>query len=367
MENKPGQKINRYFLLAAIFVIAAFILFSLKEFFTAFLAAVMFYVLSKPFMEWLLKKCRWKKSSAAILVIVISFFIILLPLLLVGSMLYKEAVMVATNPDIVINPLKELDQKIYEQFNYKLLSPETLGKIQTFSTDLITSVLNTSFKAFSTISMMYFFLYFLLVNINRLEAAIVFYLPFQRSKIEIFGKELVAQTFSNAVGVPLIAVVHGLLGFLAYWITGMPQAGFWGVLTGFASIIPLIGTALVWLPAGVYLLATGGTWQGIFVLAWGAIVIGSSDNVIRFLLAKKMADVHPIVTVLGVIMGLQYFGITGLIFGPLIISYFLILLKIYYVEYQKPAILKEKKLTLLPSYFSLPFKQNKPKGKKTAG
>ena len=71
------------------------------------------------------------------------------------------------------------------------------------------------------------------------------------------------------------------------------------------------------------------------MVLYGALIMGILDNVIRFMLAKRMADVHPVITVLGVILGLQYFGILGLIFGPLLISYFFILLKIYYVEYQK--------------------------------
>ncbi len=366
MENSQNYKLNRYLFLTFILIFAVFLLYSMKEFFTAFLAAVMFYVLSKPLMEFLIKRWRWGKSSAAVMVILVSFFIILLPLFFVGRMLYQEAVLIATNPATVIEPIKQLDITLSEKFHVKLLSPDTYSKIQQFATGLISTVLNTSLNFFSSITMMYFFLYFLLVKINRMEAAIVFYLPFKRKMIEIFGKELVAQTISNAVGVPLIAVVHGLLAWCAYEIAGLQQASFWAVLTGFSSIIPIVGTALIWVPASVYLLATGHNWQSFFVTGWGLLIIGTSDNVIRFLLAKKMADVHPIVTVLGVIIGLKLFGITGLIFGPLIISYFLILLKIYYVEYQKPAIEKRNARTLLPPYLNLPFFQagTKPPGKK---
>jgi predicted PurR-regulated permease PerM len=335
----------------------------MAEFFTAFLAAVMFYVLSKPSMEHLIKRRRWKKSHAALLVILVSFFIILLPLLLVGSMLYKEAAMIAANPQAIIQPLRELDIKLSQKFHISVLSGDTFSSIQKYATNAVSLVLNTGLNFFSSVTMMYFFMYFLLVNINRLEAAIVFYLPFKRQMIEVFGKELVKQTFSNAVGVPLIAVVHALLAWCAYSISGLGQASFWAVITGFASIIPLVGTGLVWVPAAIYLLATGHSWQGAFLFGWGLLIIGTSDNVIRFLLARKMADVHPIVTVLGVIMGLKFFGITGLIFGPLIISYFLILLKIYYVEYQKPAIERKNTRTLLPPYLNLPFLQPAPKPK----
>ena len=108
----------------------------------------------------------------------------------------------------------------------------------------------------------------------------------------------------------------------------------------------------------------GHAWQGIVMILYGALVMGLLDNVIRFMLAKRMADVHPIITVLGVILGLQYFGILGLIFGPLLISYFFILLKIYYVEYQKPVLARQaKKRQLMPVYMQpfLGFKKPKKK------
>jgi len=203
--------------------------------------------------------------------------------------------------------------------------------------------------------MMYFFLYFMIMNMNRMEAAIVLYLPFKKDKIKLFGDELIHQTFSNAVGIPLIAIVQGLAGFLCYWIVGMDQSGFWGVVTGFTSFIPVVGTGIVWLPIAVYMLIIGHTWQGIFTVLFGALIMGTLDNVVRFVLAKKMADIHPVVTVLGVILGLQYFGFLGLIFGPLLISYFFILLKIYYVEYQRPVLAKQaKKRQLIPAYMQ-PF------------
>ena len=149
--------------------------------------------------------------------------------------------------------------------------------------------------------------------------------------------------------------MQGLAGFLCYWIIGLDKAGFWGVITGFTSFIPLVGTGLVWVPVAVYMFFTGHTWQGIFTLLYGALILGTLDNVVRFILAKRMADVHPIITVLGVILGLQYFGFLGLIFGPLLISYFLILLKIYYVEFQRPiGRIEARKRQIIPVYMQ-PF------------
>ncbi len=355
MENQQDYKVNRYFFLAVIILFALFLLYSLMAFVTAFLGAIMFYVLSKAPVEWLIKKKGWKKSWAALLVILVSFFIILVPISLMGAMLFKKLSEFAGNINSITQPLGELDAMLQERFHFAIFSEQNLAQLQSHITDIVSSVLNQGLNLFSTISMMYFFLYFMIVNINRMEAAIVFYLPFKRSKIAIFGNELQAQTFSNAVGIPLIGVVQGLCAYLAFLIAGFSEPGFWAIITGFASIIPIVGTGLVWVPAGIFLLATGASWQGIFILVWGGVVLSSMDNVVRFILAKRMADVHPIVTVLGVIIGLQYFGITGLIFGPLIISYFIILLKIYYQEYQKPVRARKKKDTTSTGYFGLSF------------
>ncbi len=346
--------IKRYFFLAFILLIGAFIIYSLSAFLTAFLAAIMFYVLSKQPVEWLVNKRKWKKSTAAILIIFVSFFIILLPISLMVGMLYNKAAYFSQNTNSIIEPLKQLDIRIQAQVHFSLLTEKNISQVQSLLTGILSSVLNEGVNFLSSILMMYFFLYFMIININRMEAALILYLPFKRKKIELFGNELKAQTFSNAVGIPLIAVAQGICGYIAYLIIGLPEAGFWAILTGFSSIVPIIGTGLIWLPVAVYQFAMGNIWQGFLMAAWGLLVLGVADNVIRFMLAKKMADVHPLVTVLGVIIGLNYFGITGLIFGPLIISYFIILLRIYYTEYSVGAVERKRKKTTAPG-LKLPF------------
>ena len=150
----------------------------------------------------------------------------------------------------------------------------------------------------------------MIININRMETAILLYLPFKTEKISVFGAELKAETFSNAVGVAVIALAQGIFAYVAYLFTGVNEPEFWAVLTGLASILPIIGTGLTWAPIAIYQLVQGNTCQGIVLIIWGFLFLGTIDNVIRLVLAKKMANVHPLVTILGVIMGLQYFGIT---------------------------------------------------------
>jgi predicted PurR-regulated permease PerM len=233
------------------------------------------------------------------------------------------------------------------------LSEKNLSGIQSYFTDFISGILSQGLNLISAMGMMYFILFFMITNLNRMEAAIVFYLPFKREKIMLFANELRAQTVSNALGVPMIAVIQGLLAWAYYTWVGLSEPGFWAVLTGLSSVIPIVGAGIIWVPISIYLMANVGIAEGIGLIAWGSLLMGVMDNVVRFVLAKKMADVHPLVTLLGVIMGLKYFGITGLIFGPLLISYFLILLKIYYQEFQhtQPVIKKR----VIKSQFKIPF------------
>jgi predicted PurR-regulated permease PerM len=365
MENTPGKQINRYIFLAIILFFAFFLFASLKQFFPAFLGALMFYILSKSFASWLIKKKGWSKSMTAVLVILISFFLILLPVAALISLLYNKVSAVLSNTDLITNSIKEADHALQQKFHFSLISDDTLNSIKSSASGVLSVVLNTSLGFLSTIIMMYFFLFFMMTNGNRMEAAILLYLPFKKDKIKLFGDELVRQTFSNSVGIPSIAVVQGMAGFLGFWIIGLNEAGFWAVITGFTSFIPVVGTGLVWVPVVVYMFFIGHTWQGIFMIFYGFLIMGTLDNVVRFILAKRMADVHPIITVLGVILGLQYFGFLGLIFGPLLISYFFILLKIYYVEFQKPVLARQaKKRQIVPAYMQ-PFLGIKKTKKKT--
>lgn len=351
MEPNPlsNNKINKSFFLLVIIVFALLLLYSMREFFTAFLGSIMFYVLFKPWMEFLVKKKKWKKGRAAILIVFISFFIIVIPIVSFTSLLFNKISGLISHPEII----KTYVEQLQTRFNIILLSEKNIEQIQSYSTSLVSNILNMGLSLFSSVAMMYFFMYFLLTNFNRLEAAIVHYLPFDKRKILLFGSELKSQTFSNAIGIPLIAIAQGLSSFLAYYVTGVPEASFWGILTGFASIIPIVGTGIIWVPVCLYLFAGGHTWQGFALLAWSAAVMGSADNVIRFVLAKRMADVHPVVTVLGVIMGLNYMGIPGLIFGPLLISYFIILVKIYYSTYSPQSVKKEEEEATL--HLGVPF------------
>ena len=203
------------------------------------------------------------------------------------------------------------------------------------------NILGATFNTLSTIVFMYFILYFMLVNGRKIENTLYEYIPLRDTNVKRLGNEVNRMVMSNALGIPLIALAQGVIGLIGYLIIGVKEPFFWFGMTCITSMIPVVGAALAYIPIAIIFFANGQTGQGIATLAFGLILIGSTDNVLRFTLLKKLGDVHPLTTIFGVIVGLNLFGFIGLIFGPLLISMFMLLLKIYsneFVHKQREAI-----------------------------
>ena len=161
-------------------------------------------------------------------------------------------------------------------------------------------------------------------------------LPLKFTNTNILLKEVRAMVVSNAIGIPVLALIQGILAVIGYSLFDVHEPILWGLVTGIASVVPFVGTTLIWLPVSLLAFAKGETTHGWYLLLWGALIIGSMDNVIRFVLQKFMADIHPLITVFGVIVGLNLFGFLGIIFGPLLVSLFFLLVRIYIDEFVNP-------------------------------
>ena len=176
-------------------------------------------------------------------------------------------------------------------------------------------------------------LFFMLYEGKSMEHYVSSLLPFDESnKREVLAK-VVLMVRSNAIGIPLLAVIQGVISFGGYLLCGAPNPALSAMLTAFASIIPIVGTALVWVPIVAYFLVVGDWMNALVLLGYGGIIISQCDNLIRFILQKKMADVHPLITIFGVVAGLPLFGFMGVIFGPLLVSLFLLFLDMFRKEY----------------------------------
>ena len=150
---------------------------------------------------------------------------------------------------------------------------------------------------------------------------------------KIILDEVHQMTISNAIGVPALAVVQGVVASIGYWIFGIENVFLLGLLTGFATIIPIVGSSIVWIPVCIYFAASGNWFAAVGMLLFAAIMMMGVDSVFRFLMQKKLANTHPLITVFGVIIGLSLFGFWGVIFGPIMLSMFFICIDIFKREY----------------------------------
>jgi len=329
MKQSPLSKLNEYFPLILIFLFSIVLILELYQFLNAFLGAIIMYVLLRPLQVWLTEKRKWKKGLSSITLMLGSFVIVLVPIFGFSYLLISKMSVMFNESSFFFQTIERLDAKFQDVFGREILTAENLKAIQGKATGFITTFLGATMSILADLLIMYFILYYMLVNTGKLEKSINKNIPMDNDDIQLLGNELKAQTYSNAIGIPLLAIVQGLFAWLGYLIFGIQDAFFWGMMTGFFSLIPFVGSALIWAPAAIFQFTYGAPWQGIGIIIFGILVIGTVDNVFRFIFQKQFADVHPAITVFGVIIGLQLFGIAGIIFGPLLLSWFLLLIKIY--------------------------------------
>jgi predicted PurR-regulated permease PerM len=297
------------------------------------LGAITFYVMMRRSMNKLVYQRKWKRGGAAAALMALSFLIVLVPIWIFISMVGTKVSDVINHSQQVLATLQTAVTQIEQKFNIHLLSEQNFQKAAGYLTNSLPRILGATFSTLLAIVLMYFILFFMLVRSKEMENFLYEYIPLKDENISWIGKEMNMLVYNNALAVPLIALLQGIIGLIGYLIIGAPDPWFWFVITAITSMLPFVGAAAAYVPLGVYMLSTGPQWKGIAVLLWGFLVIGLVDNVFRIVIQKKWGDVHPLITAFGVIIGIDLFGFVGLIFGPIVIAMFLLLLKIYINEF----------------------------------
>lgn len=346
MAYFESNKIKQLAALSGIVVLGIFLLFTLSGFIPAFLGSVIFYIICSPVIHFMTEKIKIKRGLAVIIVLILSLLVIVIPAFSLSYLLISKVSSMLSQSHNLIADIQNLNEKINLNYGVNILTTENLVKWQNSIANFIPNLLGQTAGILADIGIMYFILFYLLHTDSDKEKNIVRFLPYDSKNAHLFAKELTSQTYSNVIGSPLLAIIQAIFATFGFWIFGIPEPFFWGIMCGFLSFMPIIGSAMVWVPAGIIQLSSGLHWQGAALLIYGIVIISNVDNIFRFVLQKKIADVHPIVTVFGVIFGLKWFGLPGLIFGPLLISYFLIMIKIYKVEFGSKNYISPKKQSI---------------------
>ncbi|MEH6304126.1 AI-2E family transporter [Olivibacter sp. CPCC 100613] len=323
------QKQRNNITLLIILALGLFILYSLRGIFGALLATMIMYTIFRPLNLFLTERLKWRKSISAILIIVASFFIIVFPFYGLINMIAKRVIELTRHPEKIQRVIDEINSFLGDKLQQPDLITNNLQKGLTYAGNLMTSILSGAANILLDISVMYFLLYFLFVSCRAFEKGVLRYSPFSDENAVRFGVELRNITYSNVLGQGLIALIQGSAVALGYWMFDFADPLFWGVICVILSFIPVVGAPMVFIPACIIKFIDGDTFNAIGMLLWGLLLVSNIDNVLRLVIAKRVGDIHPIITIIGVIIGIPMFGIMGLVFGPLLLSYFLITVKIY--------------------------------------
>jgi predicted PurR-regulated permease PerM len=310
-------------------LLAIGVLIALLPYATGLIGAPVLYVLFAPLHRWLAARIR--PGPAAIGVILCAFLIIVLPGVWLIGLLVGQAQGVAST--LVNSPLlARVSEFRIGRFE---LGPELAEIGRSLINWLGTSALGfigTATHFTLNLLLSFFGLYYLLVSSGKGWETFRYYVPFSEANAEALRERFRSVTLATVLGTGVTALLSGLLIGFGFWVVGLSNPVFWGVITVIFAILPVVGSGIVWIP-GVVSLALGGKIVGAVALAVIGIVAGQIGTPIHSYVVGRYTRIHPMVTLVGAIAGISYFGLLGILIGPLALSYFFEMIRMYREEY----------------------------------
>jgi predicted PurR-regulated permease PerM len=264
-----------------------------------------------------------------VFILLVTVVVLVIPFYALSSLLIDRIIAFARQPDRILDVLHRLERatgyQITEQQNVRQLLQQGAVQVSRW----VPTLAGSAFNFLVIVGLMLFTMYYMFMQEDGFLRGLHRYLPFRNETLQELGESLKNNVNANVLGQVLVAMVQAILTGLTLWIFKVPDPLFWTVVAFFMAFLPVLGTPLVWGPAALYQFSQGANNQGVGILVVGFVIIINVDNMLRILLAKRMGDIHPVVTLVGLVMGVEIFGIIGLVVGPLMVSYFLVLMKVF--------------------------------------
>jgi predicted PurR-regulated permease PerM len=331
-----NNRIKQVLLLATLLLLVWISVKELSVFLPGLLGAVTLYILSRENYFQLIYSKKWKKGRAAGLYILYYLLLFGIPVFLAVTLITPKVNNLLSDPTATMNTIKSAVSEVQQKLKVQFVSEKTLSGSLDKLAAVLPTILNSTANLITNLITMLFFLYYMLYHGAAMEKVLFRIIPLKDPNTSLLASETKKIVKANALGIPLISIIQGLTATLGYFIFGIKEWALWGFLTGVFAFFPIVGTMIIWVPLVIYTYTTGATGMAIGLLIYSVIVTGNVDYIARITIMKKLGDVHPVITVLGVIVGLGLFGFIGLIFGPLLVNYIIVLFKIYMNEFVEP-------------------------------
>ena len=315
---------------ALVITLGIALLIAVTPYATGLIGIPVLYVALGPVHRWFARHTSPK--VAASLVVLVALFVLLVPMAALAGLIVGEAQQIAGK--VVQSPLlTRLSELRIGGVDVGSRLGDVSSKLVSWVGSSMFGLLGSASRFVLSLTISFFGLYYLLLRPGETWDAVRPYIPFSAQNTEKLRQRFGDVTTSTLIGTGLSAAVHGALVSLGFAVAGLPDAAFWGVVAMVLSILPVLGSGLVWGPGAVALLLEHRPIPAVLLVVWGAVVVGNVDYVIRPMVSRRWAHIHPLVTLIGALIGVPYFGLLGLLIGPLALSYFFELIKMYREEY----------------------------------
>ena len=343
---------DKSFLLLLVVVSLAFF-WVLWPFYGAVFWGAVFAIMFNVLFLRLLREMPHKRTVAALLTVSIILVLVILPVGLISALLTQEAASVYQRVQSGELSFGRFFQQIHSALPGWVTGIldrsglQNLSKIQERVTSSLTqgsqfiaaqalSIGQNAFDFFVSFFIMLYLLFFFLRDGGALSRRIKEAIPLEGEiKRQLFGK-FTTVIRATVKGNIVVAVLQGALGGMIFWFLGIHAPVLWGTLMAFLSLLPAVGAAIVWIPVAVYFLVTGAIWQGVLLIAYGVLVIGLVDNILRPVLVGKDTKMPDYVVLVSTIGGMSLFGLNGFVIGPVIAAMFMAAWDIFMKARQEP-------------------------------
>lgn len=331
-----AAKVSKYAFIALLLILTYFAAKLVQPFFTYIFLGLILTIAVYPLYRWLCQKIKSKRLSSLI-VIVLILLIIIIPVSIIISSLVKQTVGFISSWDDT--SLEKVNQQLVQAFGPKAdltaNIDEILGKLKDFIVNSTLSIAGSVADVSLGLFLMFFVMYYGLIEGEQWGLLIGRVLPFKKDRKEKLIDGVKRVTHAVIYGQIFIALIQGTLGGIGFFMVGIKNPVFWGFIMTVLAFIPVTGTGIVWLPAGIIQIMNNDLFGGIFILVYGVFVVSGIDNLLRPGLLSKSGKIHPVVALIGVLGGLKVFGLLGIIIGPLIAAMFITMAEFFYEDYMR--------------------------------
>ncbi|MBX2838773.1 MAG: AI-2E family transporter [Gammaproteobacteria bacterium] len=339
--------VNRAVLILVLIAISLLFLAVMKPFLLSIFIAALFAALFSPLYRKFLSLFGEREALASLATLLTILLFVVVPLSMVFGTVFSQAVDIAqtakpwivaqlSEPGMITENLSKLP--FYEQllpYREMLLNwvGNMTGSVSKWTIDAAQSVTTGTIKLLANVLIILYTMFFFFIDGDRLLYYLLYYLPLNDDDEKKLLARFTSVTRATLKGTAVIGILQGSLAGLALYFAGIPSALFWAVAMMFLSVVPGIGTAIVWIPAALYLVAGGEYITALLLVLFCAVVVGSVDNLLRPKLVGNDTQLHELLIFFSTLGGLILFGFMGFVIGPIIAALFVTIWELYGYEF----------------------------------